>query len=988
MRLLDYVLNESGNRSVAAFQLQKLFDTLPPIMSLNPGTQLGSYKITAPLGAGGMGEVYRARDSKLRRDVAIKVLPALLISETDRRNRFLQEARAAAALNHPNIATIFEVNETDGLTFIAMELVEGESLRSLLRRGPMQVADALRLGAEVAEGLSHAHKAGVIHRDLKPENVMVRPDGHPKILDFGLAKLLEKNATSDLSEAETVTPVKTIEGNIMGTPAYMSPEQARGETVDFRSDIFSFGSTLYEMTVGKIPFNGPSAVDILGAILRDIPPSPSGINGWVPPELDRIISKCLEKIRENRYQHADDLAVDLRRLRRDIDSGLSGSRLPSEKVPALAQNWSRSLTGKRLIPLAAITFLALIGIGWWARRVVSTPNVDTVSAIRRFEIDIGKARNLFDWSIASEFALSPDGTRIAYVARFGENSQLYIRRLDQIEPAVVADTDRALAPFFSPDGRWVAYYASSAPGQVNELRKVPVEGGPSQTLCKAWPPSGGTWLPDGTIIFSSTEPFTDRPVWDGTVRWGLFQVSDNGGSPRLLISVNRAQGGEAGYSRPNALPGGDAVLFTIRRTGGEWAKADRAANEPDWDSATADVAILELDSGKYQTVISNAHDATYSKSGHLLFMRDNNLWAAPFDLNKRVVAGPERIVWQNLQAMNFPAMNSPFALDAKGSAIFLPAAKVPPRERALTWVDRKGDIERAEVPPAAEIETPRVSPDGKRILYVVRSPTGDIWVHERARPGSHMQLTFDATDDRRPVWFPDSQRFIYMVRIADDSSPTGFSTKIFLYRADGAGSPVLLPETFGFATKLSIPMVVLSDERTILFQEGGTAETLWDIATSTGDRSTRYLVKSPNLDEDPVLSKDGRWLAYTSLESGVHQVYVCPFPDTQSGRWQVSTDGGNQPLWAPDGSELYYRNGSAMMAISIQTKPTFLAGAPVKLFEGNMVNQNNSRRDYDLDYPAGKRFLMVQEFEPAVENTKLIFVENWDQELKKLVPGG
>lgn len=960
-------------------------------MALNPGTRLGPYEINAAIGAGGMGEVYRARDSKLRRDVAIKVLPVQLIGDPERQSRFLREARASAALNHPNIATVYEVNEADGLTYISMELVEGDSLRSLLRRGPMPITDALRIAAELAEGLAHAHESRVIHRDLKPENIIVRPDGRPKILDFGLAKLLEQpdgSRHSQLSEAETVTSVVTRESNILGTPAYMSPEQVRGEAVDARADIFSLGSTLYEVAVGRAPFTGRSMVDILGSILRDEPLPPSDANGKVPPELDRIIGKCLEKARENRYQHADDLAVDLRKLRRDTESGLDRSVMSKGRAATFDARWWRTVTPKQVVLLVAIALLAGSGFGWWITKVSSPSFDNSQKRVRRFEIDIGKALTLFDWSIASEFALSPDGIRIAYVARTGENSRLYLRRLDEIEATAVPGTDHALAPFFSPDGQWVAYYSADAPGQVNELRKVPVEGGPPQTLCKAWPPSGGIWLPDGTIVFSSTEPFTDRAVWDGSVQWGLFRISDNGGTPRLIASVNRAAGGEAAYGRPSRLPGDNAVLFTIRRTGGTWAQPGSASDEPDWRTATADVAVLDLESGKYHTLITNAHDAAYSPSGHILFMRDNDLWAAPFESDKLAVTGPERIVRENLQSMSFPTMNSPYALDGRGSAMFLPEAEVPPRERSLVWVDRKGGREPAEVIPAVGIETPRVSPDGKRILYVVQSATGDIWCHERARPGSRMRLTYDGTDDRRPVWFSDSQRFLYMVRTIDSSSPIGYFSETFLYRADGSGRPSNLPASFGGASNLSIPMVVLSGGGAALFQEAGGAETLWDIAKSSLPAPQRYIVQSPNLDEDPVLSADERWLAYSALESGVRQVYVCPFPDTQSGRWQVTSAGGNQPLWAPDGSELYYRNGPAMMAVPIQTKPAFRAGSPVKLFEGTFINPDNARRDYDLDYPTGKRFLLVQEFEPDVANTKFIFVENWDEELSRLVPRG
>ncbi|HXI01707.1 MAG TPA: protein kinase [Candidatus Saccharimonadales bacterium] len=971
-------------------------------MALEPGTKLGSYEIVAPIGAGGMGEVYRARDAKLQRDVAIKVLPAELMSEPDRRARFLREARTSAAVNHPYIASTFEVGEAGGTAFIAMELVEGKSLRSLLGHGPLSIPRTLKLATEMAEGLAHAHARGVIHRDLKPDNVIVRTDGHPKILDFGLAKLLESRepgGASDSSEIRTVTKALTRAKTIMGTPAYMSPEQAQGESLDARSDVFSFGSMLYEMVAGKPPFEGRSAVEILGAIIRDKPPTPSDINGLVPPELERIIGKCLEKAADDRYQHTDDLVVDLRKIRRDTDSGIGGNLVPTSGVaaPQRAISWQsgavpsgmawRAIGMKIVLPIVAAALVAGSGIGWWISRTSGPASGKASNEVQSFEIDIGKALKLYDWSIVSEFALSPDGTRLAYVAQTGETSQLFVRRLDQIQATAIPGTEHALSPFFSPDGKWIAYYSADDQGGKNELKKVPVDGGPPQVLCNAWPPSGGSWLPDGTIIFSSTEPVLARPVWDGSMKWGLFQVSDSGGTPQLLTSIDRAAGGEAAHARPSALPGGRAVLFTIRRTGGAWAQPDKAGIEPDWKTTSADVALLDLSSGKYRTLIKNAHDAVYSDTGHILFMRDDNLWAAPFDLDKLDVSGAGRVVRQNLQAMTFPAMNAPYAIDAEGSAVFLPAAKVAVREDALVWVDRKGGVERAAVPPAGHIETPRVSPDGKHTLYVVQAATGDIYVHDRAKSGSSMRLTYDDTDDRRPVWLPDSRQFLYMVRTMDAKSPIGFFTKIFELRADGASRPTPWPR-LSPRIVLSIPMVVLADGRTVLYQEGGTAETLWDIADSSRPWPERYIVQSPAQEEDPVLSGDGHWLAYSSLESKVRQIYVRPYPDTRSGRWQVTSDGGCQPLWAPDGSELYYRDGAAMMAVPIRTRPEFHAGTPVKLFEGDFVNEDRSRRDYDLEYPGGKRFLMIEEVEPEVHDTKFVYVRNWSEELNTLVPAG
>jgi hypothetical protein len=455
-----------------------------------------------------------------------------------------------------------------------------------------------------------------------------------------------------------------------------------------------------------------------------------------------------------------------------------------------------------------------------------------------------------------------------------------------------------------------------------------------------------------------------------------------------LTTVNRAAGGEFAHSSPTLLPGGQAALFTIRRTGGAWADARSAATEPDWNTASAEVALLDLESGDYRTLIGNAHSASYSHSGHILFIRDQDLWAAAFDLGALAVSGPERIVRPGLQSMFFPQPNAPFALNAQGSAVFLVAAEVPPRVRSLVWVDRSGNREAVEVPGANRIESPRVSPDGKRILYVAHSTTWDIWVHERFRPGSRMRLTYDETEDRRPVWFPDSQQFLFAIQVDNDQSPAGFHVETFHHRADGAGRPEPWPRSVANVPGLSIPMAVLEDGHSVLYQEGPSMETLWDIADSSRPPEERYIVQTPAMEEDPVLSPDARWLAYSSSEAGDRQIYVRPYPDTQSARWQVTSEGGSQPLWSADGSELYYRRGSAMMAISVQTQPSFRASAPVKLFEGDFSNPDDARRDYDLEYPEGKRFLMVQEVEPDVPSTKFVFVENWTEELKSLLPSG
>ena len=941
-------------------------------MAIEAGQQLLHYRLIEKIGEGGMGFVWHAEDTKLHRDVALKFLPGDVVSNPERLSRFQREARMLASLNDANVASIYDMEEAETpagpVRFLVLEYVPGVSLEQRLEKGPLPMQETLRICCDLARGLEAAHAKGMIHRDLKPANVQLSPEGKVKVLDFGLAKALDEVVTpAEQFEQQTVTAM-TARFTVMGTAPYMSPEQAAAMPLDKRTDIWSFGCVLYELLTGRRAFSGDTVSSTIAAI-HSRQPEWDRLPAGTPPAIHKLLRRCLNKDPDRRLRDIGDARIEIEEIAED--DGLE----PDSAGTTAAYRVNLVLAG-----VAAVTTL----LAFWGM-LGGGSSTDAPKPVRRFEIDIGRARPIYDWSIVSQFALSPDGSRLAYVARLGDTTQLFIRRIDEVEAVAVPDTEHALAPFFSPDGRWVAYYSADSVGGVNELKKAPVDGGPPQVLCNAWPPGGGTWLPDDTIVFTTTEPFVDHPVWDGSVRWGLSLVSANGGTPESLTAVNRVAGGEFAHSRPQALPGGRAVLFSLRRTGGAWAQPDATPDEPDWGSTSADVALLDLGSGDYRTLIANAHDAVYSSSGHILFMRDQDLWAAPFDLGALAISGPERIVRDGLQAALLPETNAPYALDAAGSAVFLLATELPARGRALVWVDRNGNREPADVPPANQLDMPRVSPDGERILYTVLSATTDIWVHERSRPGSHIRLTYEEADDLFPVWFPDSRHFLFAHRVADDTFSTRHVFTTQRHRADGAGRPTPWPRRHARVSPLSIPMVVLPGDR-VLYQEAPSPETFWDIADSARPVAERYIVQSRALEEDPVLSRDGKWLAYSALESGVRQIYVRPFPDTNSGRWQLTTERGNQPLWAPDGSELYYRSGASMMAVPIQTEPVFRAGTPVQLFEGDYVNQDDARRAYDLEYPEGRRFLMVEDYEPETESTRLIYVENWVEELNSLVP--
>ncbi len=819
-----------------------------------------------------MGEVYRARDSRLGREVAVKVLPAELASDAERLQRFEQEARAASALNHPNIVTVHDMGTADGVFYVAMELVEGKTLRELCAGGSLPVRKILSIAAQIAEGLAKAHAAGIIHRDLKPENVMVSNDGFVKILDFGLAKLALP-ASGGASAMPTVDKPETEPGVVMGTIAYMSPEQASGQALDFRTDQFSFGSILYELVTGRRPFEDKTGPETLAAIIREEPRPIGELAPATPTPLRWIIERCLAKDYRERYASTVDLARDLASVRQHI-SELSGGEaaLPSGVRRRSRERLAWGVAGAALLFGLAAGFLA---------RGPAAPRQP--QGLVRLNMMFSPDESLV-LAGSPTLALSPDGTRLVYVGRGPQGRWLYVRELDRFGATPIPGTEGGIGPFFSPDGQWVGFWAD------RKLKKVSVAGGQPLTICDAPVHRGASWGSDGTILFS--------PAGQAA----LFRVSDRGGEAKAATKLDR-QKGELTHRWPRILPGGKAAIFTIHGLTGNYDNAR--------------IGVLLLETGETRTLLEGGTDARYVPTGHLVYLRSGSLFAVPFDLERLAVTGPPVPVLDGL-SFNGEAGFALYDFSPAGSLVYLP---LDPKEREaeLVWVDRKGvattltEVRRA-------YRGPRLSPDGRRLAVYTGSPDSGIWILDLAR-GSWDRLASGALN-WNPVWSSDGERIAFA---SNRSGPIN----VFWTPVDSSSPAEQLTQALSWP----IPLASSPDGRTLIIDEQPQA-TSHDISvlSLTGDRELRPFLRTPANETAARLSPDGGWLAYQSDESGRFEVYVLAYPGP-GGRSQVSIDGGSAPVWSRDGRELFYRGGGNLMAVGVETRPKFRAGLPKPLFK-------------------------------------------------------
>ncbi len=921
-------------------------------MALAQGDRIGQYQITGQLGAGGMGEVYRATDTRLKREVAIKVLPADLAADAERLVRFQREAEVVASLSHPNIAAIYGFEDAGGSKALVMELVEGYTLADILdgratpefapiaRPGAHSIAlplnQALAVARQIAEALEAAHERGIIYRDLKPANIKVRPDGVVKVLDFGIAKAMDSAAVggaSAMTLAPTVAiPATTIEGQIIGTPAYMSPEQARGRAVDRRTDVWAFGAVLFEMLTGTRAFPGEDASQMLARVIeRD--PDWSRLPKDTPPRIVRAIELCLKK--EPRQRPGD-----LSTVRLALD-GAFETAAPAVDASARPTRWR---------PLLMATVTALI-VGAVAGAVAwrASQRAPTVAAVERFMIPTPADRPVIAGTVSvPEVAISPDGSMIAYGTAIGQapqSLQIYVRNLDALEPTVLRGTEGGgTLPFFSPDGQSIGFVNVVD----NSLRRVPVTGGAAQVLGKfPTTPVGISWAPDGSILFTLSGP-------PAQVR-GLMRLPPNGGKALPLTTVDTKSGDTAHFAA-SVLPGGRAAVFNIGNASGPRLAVVNLA-----DGAVTDLKIPGV-------------DPSYSPTGHLVYGgTDGTLNAVAFDADRRVTSGSPVTVLQNVVTRTDVAQ---YSIAENGSLAYIMGSSTA-AQRTLVWVDRSGHKEPIAVPPRL-YTNPRISPDGTRVAMVI---DGDIWVTELARPGTLQRITTDPARERFPAWTRDSRRIVF-------ETNKGGAPSIVAKSADGRGDEQTILTAMAKDLTLLSPESWSVDGRELVFIYRIGAGS-FDIGRVTADGSQKWqpVLNTEASESDAAVSPDGRRIAYAASETGQREIYLEAFPGLGS-RQIVSTGGGGDPVWSRDGRELFYRRsqegGGGLMASAIQTAPVFTIGAGRELFVGRYYQVPGGSRQWDVSRDG--RFLMLENVDDEASRPQIVLVRNWFEELRRLVP--
>ncbi len=953
-------------------------------MALSPGTTLGPYEILSPIGAGGMGEVYKARDTRLDRTVAIKVLPEHVASDPDLKQRFEREAKTISSLNHPHICTLYDIGEQDGIDFLVMEYLEGETLAQRLQKGALPLDQALQVAIEIADALDKAHRQGITHRDLKPGNIMLTKAG-AKLLDFGLAKLKPVEAAGGLTAMPTQSAGLTGEGAILGTLQYMAPEQLEGKEADARTDIFAFGTTVHEMATGKKAFEGTSQASLIGAILKDEARPISALQPLSPPALDRVVKRCMAKDADDRWQTARDLHSELRW----VAEGGPQVGAPVSAPTAHPVGWRHVMpmvaTGGAAALITGGIGYAHVILGWryaspvvgaWAAAALMTGGA--VWCLMRgwrhampYLVGVavgGLVIGVTVWGVVrpaaplpapqTRFAvapptgvtpllpwLSPDGRTIAFTS---SDFQVYIRPLNQLEAVPVRGLGSTFATGFSPDGQWLLVSDRQAPGM---LKRVPLAGGPATPIAEG----GGRaadWGPDDTIVQGSRE--------------GLWLVSASGGERTQLTTVTE---GEAAHFFPQFLPNGHAVLFEI------------------WTGYrdTSQVALYDFNTGERRTLLPGM-SPQFAASGHLVFWRDDSLWAVPFDPDRLDANGTPVPVVEGVSA-NFDGY-AHYGLGADGTLLYVPP-EAGIDQRSLVWVDRQGTEESVGAEPRP-FSSMQLSPDGRQVVVEVRgsdaptvlTQTGgntDIWIYDLGRETT-TRFTFHPAEDRWPLWTPDGEQIVFA---SDRDSGV---LNLFSKAADGSGQV----ERLTTSADQQLPYDFARDGRTLVF--GFYSLDLHSLPMD-GEYKAEILLQTEFRETQATVSPDGRWLAYVSNESGQNEVWVRPFPNVNDGRWPISNGLGVSPRWGPDSRELFYltREGPAdpvtMMAVANDTEPTFRPGAPVALFEGPYrLGSLDQFHSFDIS-PDGQRFLMIKRASGGQsDQPPIIVVQHWFDELQRLVP--
>jgi serine/threonine protein kinase len=929
-------------------------------MLLSAGTRLGPYEILSALGAGGMGEVYRARDGKLNRDVALKILPDAFASDPDRLARFTREAQTLAALNHPHIAHIYGLDTQErrqghdpaATAFIVMELVEGDDLSQRIARGPIPLEDALPIARQIAEALEAAHEQGIIHRDLKPANIKVRGDGTVKVLDFGLAKALGTGTAeaapyvgdganvgrpfrgADAANSPTITSPAALTGAgvILGTAAYMSPEQARGKVVDKRSDLWAFGAVLFEMLTGTRAFRGDDVTDTIAAVIAR-EPNWTRLPADTPAAIRRLLRRCLEKDRRRRLSDAAD-------VRLEIDDALTppSGDANLETLTSLPSRhaWSWAVAGGLGLGLgAAVVFLVLAP---WRKAPPPRP--------LRLSAELGVDTPLANSGSGASTILSPDGAVVAFIAQKSVDggAQLYVRRLSQLQAVPLPGTDDASGPFFSPDGQSIAFFANG------KLRTISVTGGSAVTLCDAPDARGGAWGEDGTIVFSP----------DSVQGVRLLRVSSAGGRPEPATALAE---GEVTQRWPQVLPGGKTVLFTSSRTTGAFDQAN--------------LVVQALPAGARKVVQRGGYHGRYLPSGHLVYVRDGTLFAAPFDLDRLEMTAPPVLALEAVRS-NADTGGAQFAVSATGTLVYLTGessiGRVP-----IQWMDHEGKTTPLRTTLSAWSNIV-FAPDGHRLALQILDGQFDIWIYEWTRD-TLTRLTVDPGLDIKPVWTPDGRRIVFASQRADKSTPN-----LYWQRIDGTGEAQRLTESrnpqqaaswhpSGKFLAFEEQNPHTGSDLMILPMEGGEASE-WKPGKPTVFLNTSFA------EHEPMFSPDGRWLAYSSNESGRNEVYVRPFPGP-GGKWQISTGGGLYPTWSRTKRELFFVNNGQIMVARYAMEGDSLSAEKPRLWSERRFMAPAGGRMFDL-HPDGERFAIAAQGPGGATQDHVTFIFNFFDELRRI----
>jgi serine/threonine protein kinase len=868
---------------------------------------LGHYRIVEQIGEGGMGVVYRAQDTRLNRAVAIKLIRHEVATNADRLARFKREAHLLAALNHPNIAAIYGLEEHAGTSFLVLELVEGETLARRLARGPVRVREAIDIARQIAVAMEAAHEKGIVHRDLKPGNVKVTPDGTVKVLDFGLARALEDDKHGD---DPTVPDARTREGAIMGTAAYMSPEQARGEPVDSATDIWAFGCVLFEMLTGARAFGGPSDADVRAAVLLgDLPwASLAGIQ----PSLSTLVRHCLVRDRKNRIRHMADVRLFLDSA--ETGSSSSVNELVRFERPRPAWLWPVAVGG--------LTIAGLMG-GFAAARFLARSEPPLPIHLPTAPPS-GLTPTL---GFGPSVAVSPDGRTAVYVLESGTGTMLYMKRLEELEARPIGGTQGGRSPFFSPRGQWVGFYDEDD----RRLKRVSIGGGEPVVITDTDFRVGAAWAPDDTILFASNH--------------GLVRVPAAGGIPQ---PVTRAEAGQ--HRWPTLLPGGRVALFTSIPARGNYDEAD--------------IVAVDLNGGSPKVVLKSAYYPHYAPTGHLVFVQGNSVVAAPFDPESQVVTGPAVALLKDLWVSSWTGY-ADFAFSDTGTLVYISGGPQPTSAR-LVSVDRGGRV-RPLLDERRAYRVPRVSPDGRQVAVTLVDQQVDVWTYDLFRKTLN-RLTDSPSWDAYPLWEPGLRWMAF------SSTRDGLAS---VYRQDLRNGTV---EKLVAAQHPVYPSSWSPDGRLLAYWEENPKTGLDIWIYSIDSRSRQIFLRSLYNESNAEFSPDGRFIAYESGEAGGQtEIYVRPYPEINPRR-KVSANGGRSPRWGSSGRELFYRVGGKLVALDIETKPDLLHGAPRELFDGPYGA-------YDA-LPNGQSFVLVQEMAPGDPPTRINFVLNWFEELKRVTSAG